>query len=475
MKPAGWIIGLTMPIVVAIAGVLWLRSSPVPPNVLLVTVDTMRADHLGLYGYERPTSPTLDALTRSAVVFDQAYTQATLSAPSHATMFTSLYPPAHGVINNGVTLVDGQLTVAEILKAAGYETGMFVSHRLVGQEFGLGQGFDVIEEYMLHSHGPNHRHEEDIEEEREAPSAVFDAVVRWLGRPRESPFFAWLHVQHPHKSYEPPPPYDTAFSQPPPSEHDLRCQNTLYAHQDDEIDLSPAELSHFVDLYDGELMYVDAQLGRVFDTLRQRGLEDSTVVVVAADHGELLFDDERRRRAGHSTYRTDPVLRVPLIVHDPRREEQARHVPDMVGLIDLAPTLLELAGLEAPRAFRGKSLVPLLDGGTGSTREVNYSCTFHGSGKVRLSARTDRTKLICDKKRGKWGCELFDLQRDAQEWQDLSDDPAYTDELQRVRTGLQDWFHAEMANGVLSGELPKNKKARDLLRRAGYLRLEEQD
>ena len=112
----------------------WTRAPTAPPSFLLITVDTLRADHLGLYGYERRTSPALDRLAESSTVFDHAFTQAQLSGPSHATMFTSLYPPAHGVINNAITLADDRLTVAEVLQASGYETAMFVSHRLVSDE-----------------------------------------------------------------------------------------------------------------------------------------------------------------------------------------------------------------------------------------------------------------------------------------------------------------------------------------------------
>ncbi|MCP3981992.1 MAG: sulfatase-like hydrolase/transferase [bacterium] len=472
MKRVGWILGLLLPLAVAVGGVLWLRSAPQPPNVLLITVDTLRADRLGLYGNERASSPAIDAFAESAVVFDGAFTQASLSAPSHATMFTGLYPPAHGVISNGVPLDDGLLTVAEVFASSGYETAMFVSHPLVGDEFGLGQGFDEITLRTVFSHGADHRHEDFVWAERRGrPSAIFDETIEWLAEPREGPFFAWLHVQHPHGSYEPPPPFDTAFSSPPDSAHDLRCTDTLDAHLEEEIDLSEDEMRYFVDQYDGEVQYVDTQLARVFSALQERGIDERTVVVLTADHGEALFDDEARRRTGHGGYRVDPVLRVPLIVRDPRRAGRSGRVEEMVGLIDLAPTMLELAGVEPPAAFVGESLLPLLDGGSEAPRDVNYSCTFHRRA-VRMSARTERWKLICNKKQDDWRCGLFDLERDPREWNDLSRDAAHADELNDLRAGLEEWFHGQMDGSVLHGALPDNERVRELLRRAGYLRPE---
>ena len=147
------LLGLLIPVVLAVAGYLWLRQPAVRTNVVVITVDTLRADHLGMYGYERATSPALDAWARSGVIFDSAFTNATLSGPSHATMMTSLHVPLHGVSSNAVNLSSDQLTVAEVFRSAGYDTALFAGHPFIGG-FGLEQGFDVAETHTVHSHGP---------------------------------------------------------------------------------------------------------------------------------------------------------------------------------------------------------------------------------------------------------------------------------------------------------------------------------
>jgi len=349
------------------------------PNVLLITIDTLRADHLGTYGYERATSPTIDSLAASGVAFDNAFAQAILSGPSHATIFTSLHTPVHGVINNGVVMDPDNLTFTELLRASGYTTAMFVSHDLMSAEFGFGQGFEVSENHPVEVH--RHGHDDD----EAGPGAmlplesVFDAVIAWLDRPRDKPFFVWMHVQHAHMSWEPPPPFDTMFGEPPqPERYDLRCRDTLYAHRAEEIVLSEAEQAHVAALYDGEIAYVDDQLARVLSAVRAQDRE--TLVALTADHGELLFDGATRRLVGHGHRSSEPILHVPLILNGPGVPRGPRRVEAMVGLIDLGPTLLDLAGIIAPKSFQGTSLEPLMHGRSDGIRSQNFSGTIHFDG-----------------------------------------------------------------------------------------------
>ena len=465
---ASLFLGALLLVVIAVSGILWLSAPVERPNVLLITIDSLRADHLGLYGYDRPTSPNLDEFARSAVVFDQALTQATLSGPSHATMFTSTHVPIHGVINNGVPLEDDRLTLAEALQSAGYETAMFVSHPFVGGNYGLSQGFDVAETHTVDSHGPGHRHEDEVEE-RGPLDGVFVAALEWLERPRSRPFFLWLHAQHVHKSYEPPSPYDRMFGQAPPaSTKDLRCRRALDRHTSGKELLDSDERDHVVALYDGEIAYVDTQLGKVLAGLRAAGLEDDTIVVVTSDHGEMLFDDRSGRATGHGHQRYDKVLRVPLIVKTPGATTQ-RRVDTMVGLIDLAPTLLELAGVKSPSAFTGTSLVPSLDGREQEVRQENLSCTFHEDGRIRLSIRTTRFKLICDRLRSEMTCSFFDLDRDPGELENLVRHQDHAEDVLWLGQALEKWFTASVETADLRKLDTRSKQTRRLLQRAGYL------
>ena len=462
--------GLLLPATVAVALFWWIREPADRPNILLITVDTLRANHLGLYGYERPTSPNLDAFADTAVVFDNAFTQATLSGPAHGTMMTGLYPQVHGAIDNLVPLNEGNRTLAELLRSAGYETAMFVSHRFVGPKYGFARGFDLAVVKSVRSHGPGHDHDGKGDAET---NEIFEAVLEWLGQPKTTPFFAWLHVQHPHKSYDPPQPYDRMFVEPPDSSaHNLRCLYTLDDHRKGEVVLDEQEREFVVALYDGEIAFVDAELGRVFSELKRLGHDEKTIVVLTSDHGEMLFDDPWQRETGHWKHRFDPSLRIPLIVRAPGANQGGERVSAMVGLIDLAPTLLELVGVKGPVGFQGESLVRLLDGGETTIRERSYSCTYHSDGVTRLSVRTLRRKLICDKRRSEYDCLLFDLERDPDELRPV-DGSDYDAEATELRAALEAWHDENVDRGKLLTLPPRSKRALKLLREAGYIEDDE--
>lgn len=222
-------------------------------------------------------------------------------------------------------------------------------------------------------------------------------------------------------------------------------------------------------LYDGEIAYVDAELGRVFDSLQRAGIDERTAIAITADHGELLFDDPERRIAGHGRHRFDPVLRVPLVMRLPGAEAGSR-VPGMVGLIDLAPTLLELAGVTPPAAMEGHSLVPLMNGNDEPTREVSFSSTLHSDGVARLAARTVDAKLICDKGPDAMRCAMFDLTADPAEQANVADAPGFRDRREALTGELERWYREGMASGALHALGNRSEKARKLLERAGYLR-----
>src|SRR5262249_49472738 len=250
LSPAGWAVS-------AAAGWWWTASRGARrPNVLLVTIDTLRADHVGAYGATTGATPALDAMAAAGVRFDQVQTAVPLTGPSHATILTGQYPPSHGARGNvAVTLGSTYPTLATRLKHEGFATAAFVGAYPVAAAFGFNQGFDTFnEEFHEASVG-------DPGAERRA-NEVVDAALRWLepyGKPDRpaAPFFAWLHFYDPHAPYTPPPPYADRFAGRP---------------------------------YDGEIAFTDAQVGRVFEWLRTTGHDSDTVVVALADHGEGLGD-----------------------------------------------------------------------------------------------------------------------------------------------------------------------------------------
>lgn len=318
------------------------------PNVVLVTLDTLRPDHLGLAGYPRPTSPGLDSLAAEGVVFTQAYAPAPSTSPAHATLFTGLSPSVHGVRRNGWPLPRGVPTLAEALSDAGYATGAVVSVAHLAGAFGWDRGFA-----FFHDQGsfdrlfpysgarlirlPLRFLPQDFSCRAEV--SVTRALA-WLERVDE-PFFLWLHLWDPHDPYEPPPPYDRMFTGSHP-----RPEGCGYTAE---------EVSRWVNGYDGEIRYVDDQLQRLWRFLRARGLANRTVVAVASDHGESLGERSYR---GHSILLYDEQVRVLLLLTGPGIEPARVETP--VGLVDVASTLLAATSLPREWPSEGRSLLDSL-------------------------------------------------------------------------------------------------------------------
>ena len=286
------------------------------PNVLLVTLDTTRADALSCYGRQRGTTPNLDALAAEGERFTQAYTSAPLTLPAHASMLTGLYPLRHGVRENGLwPLSDEADTLAERAREAGYDTAAFLAAVVLDERFGLDQGF-------AHFDTPRRSATQDTSHytERDAASVV-DAALAWFDRRQdERPFFTWVHVFDPHAPYAPPEAFRQGVLEPYP--------------------------------YLGELAYVDAELGRLFDTLRARELFDDTVVLVVGDHGEAFGE---HGEVSHGPFCYESTLRVPFLLRDPRSTR--RGVSEaLVSVVDVHPTLLAAMGLTPAPGIDGIDL-----------------------------------------------------------------------------------------------------------------------
>jgi arylsulfatase A-like enzyme/Flp pilus assembly protein TadD len=287
----------------AAAGCNWISTSrPSGPNVLLVTIDTLRADHVGAYGAQGVATPTLDALAARGVLFEQAMAAVPLTLPSHASLLTGQYPPSHGVRHNAIfVLADEAETVAERFQAAGFATGAVIGAAVLGPEFGLAQGFDHYDSAL-----PEQRATSAGFFERPA-QAVTDAALAWL-QEIDGRYFLWVHYYDVHASYQPPEPFATRFRDRP---------------------------------YDGEAAYVDQQLARLLAGLETSGRLADTVVAVTSDHGEGLGE---HGEGSHTYLIYDSVLHVPLIVAGPG-VPGGRRVPGVVANTGLAATLLRIAGL----------------------------------------------------------------------------------------------------------------------------------
>ncbi|HEV8114504.1 MAG TPA: sulfatase [Planctomycetota bacterium] len=298
------------------------------PNLLFISIDTLRADHLGAYGWNRPTSPNLDAFAAKSVVFENAQSASSWTLPSLASVMTSLQASTHGCEKDSARLDPSYTTLAEILRDAGYDTAIVASHLFLNAGHGLQQGFTRVDTRIL-------------QDERAITSpAVTDWGVHWLEQKAAvhdgAPWFLWLHYFDPHAPYLVHEGISEAFG----TETDL-------------------------DRYDGEIAFTDRHLGRLFEAFERLGFAADTVVVLVADHGEEFGEHGQK---GHGYDLHEEVIHVPLVVRAPGLAP--RRVPEPVPTVDLMPTLLDLCGARADHEIEGRTLAPLLRGEGGPAREA---------------------------------------------------------------------------------------------------------
>ena len=318
------------------------RAAPsTPPNLVLLTVDTLRADRLGCYGYSRDTSPELDRLAAEGTLFEAAYVQRGSTWPSLTSILTSQHPVTHGVRENGMQLGSGPATLAESLAGRGYATQAVLTNSY--QQ--AWRGFETIVPA----------------EEKPQDQVAADRAIDWLRTGAVEPFFLWVHLVAPHDPYAPPASHD-------------RFGDPGYAGWVDGGSISttrimfgldtpqPADLERLQSLYDGEVAFSDAMIARVLAALEERSFLDNSLVVATSDHGEELLDHHNYFFHHASVY--ESVLRVPLILWQPGVVPAGRREGAVVQSIDIAPTILELLGVPAPASFDGRSLAPLLRGET---------------------------------------------------------------------------------------------------------------
>ncbi len=419
------------------AGIFAGQPEPPPapqgdkPNILLISIDSLRADHLHSYGYERETSPHIDALAKEGVLFRYTVSPTSWTLPAHVTMLTSL-PPNYHKVTADLTRLDPQaVTLAEVLRDAGYATAAFVSGAYLRAEYGHRQGFDHFDDYSALPLAWNaHR-------QITSPDLI-RLVTRWVEDwdrgGRERPFFVFLHLWDVHYDYNPPSPYDRMFD--PDYAGSITSEN-FEGNRAINPKMDRRDLEHIIALYDGEIRYTDEYLGRLFGFLRERGIFDETLVTVTADHGDEFFEHGKK---GHRRTLYDEVLLVPLIMRLPGRIPAGKVVTEQARLIDLAPTLLALAGVEPPEGFGLTRLDPDYAGRDLSVYwrdpEPPPPPPAYGQLSYQLGAvRTNDWKLIVHLT-GDPRPELYDLRTDPGEKNNLSDEQTAL---------LDDLYHGLMA------------------------------
>lgn len=349
-------------------------------NVVLITLDTVRADALGCYGRRDVETPVLDGFAARGVRFDRCYAQTPLTLTSHVTLMTGTQPLFHRVRDNGAFIVPPQMvTMAELFKDKGYATGAFIGAYVLDSLWGLNQGFEVYDDQFDFKKF----RKISLESVQRPANEVMDAALPWLESRKDRPFFAWIHLYDAHAPYEPPPPYDTRYAALP---------------------------------YLGEIAFADAQLGRLRRFLETNGLLEKTFVVIAGDHGESLGE---HGEITHGFFLYQSALHVPLIIVTPFPRFQGVVAAEPVGLVDVLPTVCRMAGLPVPDEVQGRSLVTSLSGRPGPKPPLVYSETyyprFHFGWSELESVQNERYKLILAPEP-----ELYDLAADPRETTNLA-------------------------------------------------------
>jgi arylsulfatase A-like enzyme len=426
-----------------------------PPNVLLIVVDTLRADHLSSYGSPRTTSPAIDELAAQGVRFTRAYATGPWTKPSVASMFTGLYPSAHGVTRLARRLPRRLPTLAEILSTHGYATAGVVSHTLIGSEYGFERGFETYLE--SEAQGAEHVSTEGVTRQ-----AI--RLLEEIGS-GDRPFFLFVHYFDPHYTYKRHPEYGFAAR----GAGRLRGGEPIRILRRIAATLTPDELQLVRDVYDEEIRFTDEGIGQLLGTLRELGLESRTWTVLTADHGEEFLD---RGHLGHTRTLHEELVRAPLIIRGPGSRRSST-VDRPVSLVSLPATILEMSGIQTQYAFHGPSLLPLVVNRSAPSFppplfEVDFVPRLKGNADKEAHKRglaTAEFKLIEDMKTGK--LSLYDLGSDPGETVDLAE--KRPELLRSLSTALSETATRMEQPGPAAREVPLSEEQIERLRELGYV------
>jgi arylsulfatase A-like enzyme len=430
-------------------------------NVLLVTIDTLRADHMSLYGYSRETTPHLDALARKGVAFDRAYTYWPKTRGSFVAMMTGRLAAGSGYGKTHPLLLDFNPTLAGVLKKAGYETVAVVDNPNVAASLGYAKGFDRYRETW---------EEEALASEMDRARAITEDAVRFLRQASgEQPFFLWLHYVNPHAPYAPPPPFDTAFlDEGTPEGPALTPVDGFNGGVARPWEVPGRGLGFYVAQYDGEIGVTDAEVGQVLAALESSGVGERTLVILTSDHGESLGEHDYFFDHGQNLY--DPSMRIPLVMAGPALA--AGHRSEVLATtLDLVPTVLDAVKVSYPPGLDGRSLLGAGTGGPGPGRPR----LFGQNDRNLLGSWDDRFKIVATPSGDGAEYALYDRQRDPGETRDVGSQ--MPDEL-RVQRGELEQFRKRVDTQTTrtrrllegrSGEERLSPEACEKLKALGYI------
>jgi arylsulfatase A-like enzyme len=454
------------------------------PNVLLITIDTLRADHLGCYGGESILTPTIDSLAAGGVMFKSVTSHVPLTLPSHTSILTSADPPIHGVRDNARYRFENSIpTLAEVFKTAGYATSAFISAFVLDSRFGLDRGFHVYDDniqnqayFYFFSTSPPFTLAGGMKllgltppykPERKADKTT-EAAMAWLDENREKRFFMWVHYFDPHGPLNPPSPYDTLYLEPGKNRQEfldnVERYITLQGQSDSNL-LSPEEIEGIRTLYKGEVTFTDHSIGALLDHLRLLGIEDRTLIVVTSDHGQSISEHQY---IGHSVELYREILHVPLIFTYPGKIPEGMTVENQVRSIDIMPTVLSMLDIDIPATCRGRDLTSVIRSRPGEDKDPPaYIETLH--------ARPMKKRLVGIVSGDYKYFRALEGNREELYW--ITSDPEEAENLVMqdieqatyLRTQLQDMIEG-METYATSREIPLDHETMEAMKALGYIR-----
>ncbi len=428
------------------------------PNILLISIDSLRADRLGCYGHDRNTSPRIDALAHSGAMFVNAWSTTSWTLPAHVSLLSGRSLLGHGV-DRARKIPQSVPTLAEILKRQGYTTAAFVSAPWLSSRFGFGRGFDLYDDFSV-PFTPDRESRMRAQATVSAP-LLAPSIERWLRDKAKPPFFLFLHYFDVHYDYQPPAPYDTMFD----SDHTGPISGRRF-HADSRIrpGMPARDLQHLLALYDGEIRFTDTYIGKVLDLMRDLGLSDRTLIILTADHGDEFLEHGGK---GHHRTLYEEVLRVPLIISWPGHLPAGLKISEPVSIIDIAPTVLAALGVPALTGMEGVSLVPKMTGSGGiPPRALVSELYVKEKLNLQVAVREGSEKLIQSLNFPKR--EVYDLTNDPGE-----KNPRRRSAGVRLEQDLASWMSRTWGHrkslGSDQGKVTLDKGRMDALRALGYV------
>jgi len=446
-------------------------GGPERPYVLLIGIETLRADHVGCMGYSKNTTPTLNTVAKEGVVFSKAMATASWTMPAVMSVLTSLYPEVHGTSNYDRKLPEDVVTLTKVLRENGYKTVAFVSNPTLDGRHGFCQGFELYDDFSVwldfvglgkhvlgHDTAPN----PDVHQTLTS-DPLTRAALGWLERHYQEPFFMFVFYFDPHYDYIPPPPFDTMFD----PNYDGSVDGRGIVEEPRRSNRPPQrDLDHIVALYDGEIRYTDTYISKLLDAFAKFGILDQTFVVIFGDHGDEFYEHGRTGHA-HSLY--NELIHIPLILRWPSRIPEGKHIGALTSQVDIMPTVLDYLGIKHQRPMQGTSLRGLIEGRVCGVHEF----VFAGGSADRCAVIGNRSKMILNP--GAGGREFYDILNDPGEQNSVAEAISSSPLVASFERQLEQWssenreLAAQFSRGSDSNRIQLDERRLRQLKALGYV------